>query len=337
MTGEKEDEKKKKKLSHKRKKSVFISSTFEDLKNHRRKIWELLEKYEVNIRGMERFGARKEAPLTTCISEVEQCEIFVGIIAFRLGSIDEVSGMSFTQKEYERANELNREILIYMIDEKDSRVTYQDIDFGDRRDKLIAFKSILKERHTVDFFTTEDDLEQKIRRRFNELLAAKTEEKEFDDYAHSKELIHKFLLLPEIYSGREIKLEVDFVGQPFPASKSLCSNFNLAFGRTIGVKVRIKKPQIDVDENLFEYIIIGENNINDYFSLQKNNNIEIYGNLQFSENDIDKVEAKFVRKVYHIMPSASPYSIISIPLGGKREVVEADGRIIIKLTKILKE
>lgn len=134
------------------KKTVFISSTFEDLKNHRRKIWDLLEKYDVAVRGMERFGARKESPLTTCLSEVEQCDIFVGIIAFRLGSVDEGSGKSFTQREYERAYELNRDILIYMMDEKDSKISLHHVDFDENREKLLAFKSILKERHTVDFF-----------------------------------------------------------------------------------------------------------------------------------------------------------------------------------------
>lgn len=52
--------------------TVFISSTYDDLKQYRRAIWDLLENFEVNVRGMEQFGARKEAPLATCLTEVEQ-------------------------------------------------------------------------------------------------------------------------------------------------------------------------------------------------------------------------------------------------------------------------
>ncbi len=100
------------------KKTVFISSTFEDLKSHRRKVWDLLEKYDVNVRGMEQFGARKESPLITCLSEVEQSDIFVAIIGYRLGSVDGASGKSYTQREYERAYELNKEVMIYLVDEK---------------------------------------------------------------------------------------------------------------------------------------------------------------------------------------------------------------------------
>ena len=64
-------------------KTVFISSTYDDLNQYRRAIWDLLEKFQVNVRGMEQFGARKEAPLATCLSEVEQSDIYLGVIAFR--------------------------------------------------------------------------------------------------------------------------------------------------------------------------------------------------------------------------------------------------------------
>lgn len=95
------------------------------------------------------------------------------------------------------------------------------------------------------FFVSEDDLAEKIQRKFDELLSKRETDKPFEDeYAQTKELVTKFLLLPKVYSGREVKLEVDFDGQPFPASKSLCSSFNLDYGRTIGVKIKIKKPEL---------------------------------------------------------------------------------------------
>ena len=56
-------------------KTVFISSTYDDLKEYRRAVWELLEKFDVNVRGMEQFGARKEAPLATCLTEQYPREI----------------------------------------------------------------------------------------------------------------------------------------------------------------------------------------------------------------------------------------------------------------------
>lgn len=318
---------------HKKAKAIFISSTFEDLKTHRRRIWDLLEGYEVGIRGMEKFGARKEAPLTTCLSEVEQCDVFLGLVAFKLGSIDDASGKSFTQREYERAVELNKEVLIYMADEKDSRISPQDMDCGERREKLIGFKSILKERHTIDTFISEDDLVQKVKRRFDELLTQREESLpiEEDEYSQSKKLIESFLLLPRMYSGREAKVEVDFVGLPFPASKSLCSSFNLGFGKTIGIAIKIKKPQISQDA--IPYVFIDEDNVADYFALEGQNNIEMYGKLQFSDDRIDDVRAHFVREEYYLMATPEVSSIQNVL--GRRHVVEADGHIIFKLTEVL--
>ena len=322
------------------KKAVFISSTFEDLKTHRRKIWDLLEKFDVDVRGMERFGARKEAPLITCLSEVEQCDIFVGILALRLGSIDEDSGKSFTQREYERAYELNREILIYMIDEKDSLVSLQNIDFDEKREKLIAFKSILRDRHTVDFFLSEDDLAEKLKRKFNELLTSKGPKSDIsaDEYENSKQIIGKFLLLPKVYSGQVVKLKVDFLDNPFPASKSLCSNFNLEYGKTIGVKVKIKAPLLEDDA--IENVFIDEGNLNEFFSLQQRNEVEVYGKLQFSENKIEELKANFVRKEYYVGGAASLSlrlidAATTRSLFGERRIVEAEGRVIIKLTEII--
>lgn len=87
--------------------TVFISSTYEDLKKHRRKVWDILEKYNVNVRGMEKFGARKETSLETSLAEVGVSDIYVGIIALRLGSINKETGKSITQLEYVRAYNLN--------------------------------------------------------------------------------------------------------------------------------------------------------------------------------------------------------------------------------------
>ena len=41
------------------KKTVFISSTHRDLAEHRRVVWQVLEGFDVAVRGMERFGARQ--------------------------------------------------------------------------------------------------------------------------------------------------------------------------------------------------------------------------------------------------------------------------------------
>src|SRR5262245_11713031 len=96
------------------KRSVFISSTYKDLKNYRRAVWDALNKFDVVVRGMEAFGARTSKPVDTCFAQVEQSDVYVGIIAYRLGSIEPESGEPFTILEYERAVAQRKEILIYL-------------------------------------------------------------------------------------------------------------------------------------------------------------------------------------------------------------------------------
>lgn len=97
---------------------VFISSTYGDLIPYRIKLWEKIEHLNIEILGMEKFGARKSTPLETCLEEVSQSDIFIGIISFRFESVEKLSKKSFTQLEYEKAFSLDKEIMIYLMDEK---------------------------------------------------------------------------------------------------------------------------------------------------------------------------------------------------------------------------
>lgn len=144
-----------------KKQRVFISSTYLDLIPHRKTVWELLQSFNVEISGMEKFGARTEKPIQTCILEVESSNIFIGIIGMRYGSIEIESGKSFSQLEYEKALDLKQEILIYLIDEFNSKITPNHIDFENYK-KLKDFKNMISANHTIEKFISKDDLIKKI-------------------------------------------------------------------------------------------------------------------------------------------------------------------------------
>ena len=148
---------------------VFISSTYGDLIPYRKKIWEDLDNLSFTILGMEKFGARKSAPLDTCLEEVSNSDIFIGIISFRFGSVDKLSKKSFTQLEYEKAFSLDKEIMIYLMD--DNALVYpSNVDKGINSLRLENFKKILKDRHTIDTFKEPDELAKKISDRLNVLV-----------------------------------------------------------------------------------------------------------------------------------------------------------------------
>jgi len=152
------------------KKTIFLSSTFHDLQPHRNELWKVLQDFDINITGMEAFGARKSTPLQTCLKEIEKSDIYIGIISMCYGSVDEITGKSYTQLEYEKAKEKGLEILIYLVNERLGEVKTGNIDFGEKSLSLNSFKRILKSNHTVDFYINETDLGQKLFKRLEKII-----------------------------------------------------------------------------------------------------------------------------------------------------------------------
>ncbi len=323
------------------KRTVFISSTFEDLKKHRKEVWETLGKYDVNIRGMEEYGARTDKPLNTSLAEVGQSDVYVGIIAYRLGTIHKNTGKSITQLEYEKAYELyqadkkNMEIFIYFLDERNSKVSPSLIDFGEEHDKLEAFKSTLRRNHTIDTFVDEDDLAKKVNRDFGRLLTRKEPEvKIVNEYDNSRELIRRFILMPKLYSGKEIKLKIKLEGEPFPVSRSVCDTFNLTYGATVGYCIEFILPTIK--EKLVEYIFVTEKLVETIFKIKNKDNVEVYARLLFSENSIVKYEANFVETTeYHVSARIPNIDFLGSSYDRPTAVrIPAEGTIILLITRI---
>jgi len=308
-------------------KTVFISSTYEDLKEYRRAIWDLLEKFNVNVRGMEDFGARKEAALTTCIAEVEQSDIYLGVIAFRLGSVDPQSGRSFTQIEYEKAYSLGKEILIYLVDEQNALFRYRHIDQDDKGTKLEVLKTLFRERHTTESFTSADDLKEKLQRDLKRLLTQKSSpESNHDEYVISKQIIDRFFLTPKQYSGKEIPVTVQFKSPPFPASKKFCTAFNLEFGETVGRAIEIIRPEGYKNSGLDESYGTSKHAEIILTTLNKVS-LDIYVKLLFADEALPQVRARYRSETFYEPPDYDQYDNYEVHYS-------ADAKLIFMFSKL---
>ena len=86
-----------------RKFSVFISSTYEDLKNERQALMEVaLENNFIPV-GMEQFHAAPTSQWNVITKMIDECDFYLLVIGGRYGSIDEEVGISYTEKEYNYA------------------------------------------------------------------------------------------------------------------------------------------------------------------------------------------------------------------------------------------
>ena len=66
---------------------AFLSSTYKNLIEHRSAAVVALQRLGQEAGYMEVFGARAEEPLQACFSEIEACDVFIGIYAHRYGFI----------------------------------------------------------------------------------------------------------------------------------------------------------------------------------------------------------------------------------------------------------
>lgn len=200
------------------KKEIFISSTYLDLKDYREEIWKkITDSYGtvVNIRGMEKFGARTEKPIETCLNEVSESDVFILISGVRYGTIPTArcDGCSFVESEYLKAQDEGLETLIFLFDEENGCVIPDTIDFNNY-DKLKDFKNRLKRDHTVESFSTKEELASKIIEALNHLFTKKNWLKPSD----SDSWITVGINSTDIHRGDQIEI----FGEVYKNTKSVC-------------------------------------------------------------------------------------------------------------------
>lgn len=312
--------------------TIFVSSTFVDLKSHRKLVWETLTSFDLTVRGMEQFGARTETPLQTCLIEVDQSDIYVGIIGFRLGSVDQESGKSYTQLEYERAVSTGKEIFIYFMDEQNAfpRITF--VDHGEPWEKLNAFKGVLRQRHTIDTFVDEKDLAAKLGRKLEGYVSPRViEEGGLDEYTVSNAKLGRFFLLPKSVAGTEVRLCMKIAEPAYPASREVCAAFNLEFGATLGVNVSIVRPE-GVTFSQLPDLFIDARHALDLLPLQKGDVIDGYVKLHFFDSEIEQLRARFKPETRY--PN-SPFSSNTIrSYLGEPVHYRSDSRMAFELSRV---
>ena len=147
---------------------IYLSSTFEDLKEHRAAAHHILQQMKHEVIFMEDYTAKDQRPLDKCLADVAACEIYVGIFAWRYGYIPDQGnpqGKSITELEYRKASQERKPRLIFLLDPK-AKWWLHWLDFrtgeGDRGERIDQLRDELSREHTVRFFDSPDALSGQI-------------------------------------------------------------------------------------------------------------------------------------------------------------------------------
>lgn len=98
---------------------VFVSSTYADLKNERSKVIQTIMELDCIPAGMELFPAIDNEQFDFIKKIIDDCDYYILIIGGRYGSLS-VDGLSYTEKEYDYANEKNIKVLAFIHENPDN-------------------------------------------------------------------------------------------------------------------------------------------------------------------------------------------------------------------------
>jgi len=138
---------------------IFISSTYEDLKEERRLIVENILTMGHFPIGMESFLASNEEQFKYIKKIIDNCDYYVLIIGARYGSIHQEAGLSFTEMEYDYAVLKNKPILIFPMNDLSKMPSdKKDTDLQN----VLKFKNKVSKNKLVKEWKNSTDLQSSI-------------------------------------------------------------------------------------------------------------------------------------------------------------------------------
>jgi uncharacterized protein DUF4062 len=168
---------------------IFVSSSFEDLSEHRTAAIRVLRQLGHEVVAMEEMVAGAVAPLAKVIDMVDRSEAYVGLFAWRYGYVPttgteapakpaanppKVAGASYgatsiTHYEYLRAVERKLPVMAFLLDEQYPWPPRFIDGFDPIRpggsvntSNIRALRQVLQQERVVSWFTTPTDLEARV-------------------------------------------------------------------------------------------------------------------------------------------------------------------------------
>ncbi len=147
---------------------VFVSSTFDDLREERNEVMHALLELDCIPSGMELFPAADEDQWTLIKKVIDDCDYYIVIIGGRYGSLHS-SGKSYTQMEYEYAL-LKKKPTIAFLHENPGNIAAGKTESTDEgKQKLEEFRQLARSK-VVKGWSSPADLGSKVSRSIIQLI-----------------------------------------------------------------------------------------------------------------------------------------------------------------------
>ncbi len=147
---------------------IYISSTYSDLKDYRESVYRTLRKMRHDVIAMVDYVAKDQRPLDKCLQDVDECDLYVGIFAWRYGYIpdqDNPENKSITELEYRQAQKSGKPCLIFLLKENaawELNLTDWKTGEGDKGERITELRDELGREKIVNFFDNADELAGRV-------------------------------------------------------------------------------------------------------------------------------------------------------------------------------
>ncbi len=144
--------------------TIYLSSTYSDLKVHREAVYHALRQMRYDVIAMEDYVATDQRPLKKCLADVASSDLYVGLFAWRYGYIpseENPEHKSITELEYRKATQTNKPCLLFLLAE-DTPWSPALMDIvtgeGNRGEYITVLRRELAQEKMISFFKTPEHL-----------------------------------------------------------------------------------------------------------------------------------------------------------------------------------
>jgi hypothetical protein len=141
--------------------TVFISSTIQDLREHRDQVRLACERAGFVPLMFEDLGAQASSAIDASRAMLGKADVYLGLFGYRYGFVPEGSEISIAEMEYDLASERGIPRLVFFMD-GDHPVPKRAIDYGPGAMRLEAFKNRVGREVVLGFFKSAGDLRAKV-------------------------------------------------------------------------------------------------------------------------------------------------------------------------------
>src|SRR5215831_6366581 len=147
---------------------VFVSSTYQDLREERQEVMQALLELDCIPAGMELFQAANQDQWTLIKRVIDDCDYYLVIIGGRYGSIGP-DGSSYTQMEYEYALSQKKPVIAFLHKDPGVLPVNRTEMTQEGRDKLEGFRNLAQQK-MCNFWTNAADLGSVVSRNLVRLI-----------------------------------------------------------------------------------------------------------------------------------------------------------------------